>query len=88
MVNHATAEASLDLQQKFASTWATEEQTSDAKFRAKIEVLANVDCAIRRVREISASDTPLGSPALHKTYALITGSLHLVGRVLAVLDAK
>jgi folylpolyglutamate synthase len=67
----------LDLQRNFAKKWE-ELDTSSATF---VKVLPSVEDAVEYVRSLT-----LKSQREKEVHAFITGSVHLVGRALGVLE--
>jgi len=81
-INHSTdtaAVASLALQYAFAERW----KGLDSKSTAKVQVLHSIEEALVFVRLLS-EETDEGKGV--KVHAFVTGSVHLVGRTLGVLE--
>lgn len=71
--------ASLTMQKSFAEKW----RTLDSSEVTAINVLPSVEDAVEHVRRLANGGEGDGDWEVH---ALITGSVHLVGRTLGVLE--
>ncbi len=74
----ATAISGLTMQKAFAERW----QTLDSSPETTIEVLPSIEDALEYVRKLGGD----ASGDQTQVHALITGSVHLVGRALGVLE--
>ena len=70
--------AGLTMQKAFAEKW----RTLDLSSETTIEVLPSVEDALEHVRKLGGGI----SEAQDEVHAFITGSVHLVGRALGVLE--
>ena len=65
------------MQKSFAEKWKTLDSSETT-----IKVLPSVEDAVKYARRLAVKDEERGS----EVHALITGSVHLVGRALGVLE--
>ena len=72
----------LDVQKRLAGTW----QTIDAK--AEVKVVGTIEEAVERVRAIARQENGFTTHDKHEAKVLVTGSLHLVGGFLDVLERE
>jgi folylpolyglutamate synthase len=80
-INHSTdtsAIASLSHQNAFAARWKELDSETDNGLAAKVQVLNSVEEALEYVQSLSKDNG--------KVHALVTGSVHLVGRALGILE--
>ena len=68
------------MQKAFADKW----RSLDPSSATEIHVLPSVEDAFESVREISAQGENSGENV--QVHALITGSVHLIGRALGILE--
>lgn len=74
----AAAIAGLTLQKSFAEKW----RTLDSSPETIIDVLTSVEDALEHVRKLSNN----ASPGKKEAHTLVTGSVHLIGRALGILE--
>ncbi len=82
-VNLSTDTAALEnftMQKAFADKWRSLDTLSSTRTHVK----PSVEDAIEFIRSMSAPSNAMGEPK--EVHALITGSVHLVGRVLGTLE--
>jgi folylpolyglutamate synthase len=68
----------LDMQKNFAKKW----RELDPSSSTSIKVLPSVEDAVEYIRSLDVKDQQGGS----KVHTFITGSVHLVGRALGILE--
>jgi len=76
--------ATLETQKAFVAKW----KELDAFSSAQINALPSVEAAIEYARNLNSGSEEVkdGQTAKKRTHVFITGSIHLVGRALAILE--
>lgn len=75
------------MQKDFAARWQELDSTSTHPHAAKVQVLTSVEEALEFVKLLSKEGAIVdGKEENVKVHALVTGSVHLVGRTLGILE--
>jgi folylpolyglutamate synthase len=87
--NHSTdtvAITGLTMQKDFAARWQELDSISSYRHAAQVHVLTSVEQAMEYVKSLSENKNIIGKEDEVRVHALVTGSVHLVGRTLGILE--